>query len=206
MIEPNAHKSKRLLSIGAIGVALVLGVFSIVGVPGNMAFQKAYAHLTPSTATKSAVGITLGVFWDAAGTQPVLVLDPQTDSGKTLYLIGSMSPTGTATQDFAFEGNHTASATPSFATITTPDGVVHNETPNGGIACIGVNQVANPTVGAPYPCTNQVSSQDLNETTYTVNFADASGGFFFFFRNVVNAHLHQLATDSTTGQRSEEHT
>jgi hypothetical protein len=115
-----------------------------------------------------------------------------------------MSPTGTATQDFAFEGNHTASATPSFATITTPDGVVHNETPHGGIACIGVNQVANPTVGAPYPCTNQVSSQDLNETTYTVNFADASGGFFFFFDNVVNAHLHQLATDSTTGQAQQE--
>src|SRR5262249_39815296 len=144
--------------------------------------QYASAHNNPTGCTTDGVGISLGAFWDSAGTNSVIVLH-QSDSGRTIYFVGALGH-GARASDCAYEGGTVQ--------ITNPDGTTHNVTPGGGVACIGGTAVD----VAPFPCTTQVTSQDTNASAYVVNFADAPFGDFHAQVGYSGGHSHHNTGDT----------
>jgi hypothetical protein len=115
-------KGFRCLSFALIGIALIL-----VGT------GTAFAHTWPSGATSTGVTISLTALRTSDGTTPTGAVLPGTvNQCETIIYRATIG----------FAGGSNAAIFGGTITITTPDAVIHDVTPAGGVPCLGPSDLA----------------------------------------------------------------
>ena len=156
----------------------VLLLISILAAPA------AWAHVDPPGSNSTGIGISLTAF-RSDGTTPVL---PGTlTSCETVYYRATLSWAGGT--NAAFEGGAWS--------ITTPDGVVHDVTPVGGVPCIGgtFDDPQSGLNGGRGLCLGAPSSINSALVPYTVDVADVVGGTVGASTNLGSAYAHISTSD-----------
>ena len=170
------------------------------------ASHDAYAHVTPTGAFQTHVGIGPSMFFDQLATHPVRSLNADLDSGVTVYLNATYD-NGNDVRNVAFEGNHTNVLVGSFGTFQTPAQIFTaaktKATPPGGVSCISTFPTTAQAATFTYPCTTSKQSETI-QTSYVVNFADTllppactsgSDCQFIYGALLDNPHVHTSTSD-----------
>ncbi len=176
------HEGKR----GALAVCrkaayaaagLVVGLVAMGG-------TQLWAHTDPGGSTATGVGISLTAF-RADQVTPVLGGPPLSECEKIFYraTLSALGPPNAAFEDGSWS-------------ITTPDGVVHNVTPVGGVPCIGgtTNDAALPG-GRGADCADALASLNSEMVQYVVSPADIVAGQVSATTNLAGAFAHIGAND-----------
>jgi len=128
----NLHRSLRFFALSLLTLLVPAAI---------------WAHTDPPGSTQTGVSLTLTAF-RSDGVTPVLP-GSVSQCGETIIYRGTL----------AWAGTPTAAIQGGTLTITTPDLVMHNVTPVGGIPCLG---------GTTAPCTPGVTSINSQNQSFTV--------------------------------------
>ncbi len=161
----------------AYAAGLIVGLVAMGG-------TQLWAHTDPGGSNSTGVGISLTAF-RADMVTPVLGGPPLTPCEKIFYRA-----------TLSFLGAPNAAFEDGTWNITTPDGVVHNVTPGGGIPCIGgtTNDAALPG-GRGADCADALASLNSTLVMYVVNPAHVVAGLVNSSTSLSDAFAHIGAND-----------